>query len=83
MEDKKRMKNEIVYILCKLEQIFPPAFFASMVHVMIHLPKEAILLGQLVVDGCTQSKGNDIFIFNLSQCLQELLYNLIISAIPL
>jgi hypothetical protein len=34
----KQMKEDIVIILCKLEQIFPPAIFDIMVHVAIHLP---------------------------------------------
>jgi len=41
----KQMKDNIVIILCKLEQIFPPAFFDIMVHVSIHLPREAELTG--------------------------------------
>ncbi|BBH01633.1 hypothetical protein Prudu_011959, partial [Prunus dulcis] len=27
------------------EMIFPPAFFTSMIHVMVHLPEEALLAG--------------------------------------
>ncbi|XP_076884504.1 uncharacterized protein LOC143533696 [Bidens hawaiensis] len=33
------MKTGIVIILCKLEKIFPPAFFTIMVHLCVHLPK--------------------------------------------
>ena len=33
------------YILCKLERIFPPAFFDIMIHLLLHLPEEAILSG--------------------------------------
>jgi len=40
-----RMKTEIPVILCKLEKIFPPAFFDVMVHLAVHLPDEAILRG--------------------------------------
>lgn len=40
-----RLKEEIPIILCKLEKIFPPAFFDVMVHLAIHLPDEAILRG--------------------------------------
>jgi hypothetical protein len=40
-----RMKLEIVVILCKLEKIFPPAFFDVMVHLAVHLPAEALLRG--------------------------------------
>ena len=37
------MKDDIVMILCKLEMIFLPAFFDIMVHVAVHLPREAEL----------------------------------------
>ncbi|CAN6568194.1 unnamed protein product [Malus baccata var. baccata] len=37
------LPDNIVNVLCKFEQIFPPAFFTSMIHVMIHLPNEALL----------------------------------------
>jgi hypothetical protein len=40
-----RMKLEIIVILCKLEKIFPPAFFDVMVHLAVHLPAEALLRG--------------------------------------
>jgi hypothetical protein len=39
------MKDDIVVILCKLEKIFPPAFFDIMVHLAVHLPREAELVG--------------------------------------
>jgi hypothetical protein len=41
----KRLKDEIPLILCKLEKIFPPAFFDVMVHLCVHLPDEALLRG--------------------------------------
>jgi hypothetical protein len=40
-----RMKSEIPIVLCKLEKIFPPAFFDVMVHLTVHLADEAILRG--------------------------------------
>jgi len=40
-----QMKTEIPIILCKLEKMFPPAFFDVMVHLAVHLPDEAILRG--------------------------------------
>ena len=40
-----RLEKEIPVILCKLEQIFPPSFFDVMVHLAVHLPKEARLRG--------------------------------------
>ncbi|CAD6261468.1 unnamed protein product [Miscanthus lutarioriparius] len=39
------MKTEIPVILCKLEKIFPPAFFDVMVHLAVHLPDEAMVRG--------------------------------------
>ena len=39
------LKKEIPVILCKLEKIFPPAFFDVMMHLPIHLPEEALLRG--------------------------------------
>ena len=39
------LKKEIPVILCKLEKIFPPAFFDVMMHLHIHLPEEALLRG--------------------------------------
>ena len=41
----KRLEKEIPIILCKLEKIFPPSFFTVMVHLCVHLPKEAMLRG--------------------------------------
>ena len=43
--DLEKMIGDIITILCKLEMIFPPAFFDIMVHLALHLPKEAILGG--------------------------------------
>ncbi|KAI3450391.1 hypothetical protein Pfo_007056 [Paulownia fortunei] len=43
--DLNKMGEDIVFILCKMERIFPPAFFDIMVHLAVHLPREAILGG--------------------------------------
>ncbi|XP_042950146.1 uncharacterized protein LOC122282038 [Carya illinoinensis] len=40
-----QLQSDIVIILCKLEMIFPPSFFDVMIHLAIHLPREAILGG--------------------------------------
>ena len=40
-----KMKEDIVLILCKLEKIYPPAFFDVMVHLAKHLLDEALLRG--------------------------------------
>ena len=41
LEDLRHMENQTPVTLCKLERIFPPAFFDIMVHLPIHLPWEA------------------------------------------
>ena len=41
----KILEERGVLILCKLEKIFPPSFFDVMVHLVVHLPREAMLGG--------------------------------------
>ena len=41
----EEQEAKIVLILCKLERIFPPSFFDIMVHLLIHLPYEAKIVG--------------------------------------
>jgi len=41
----KGLKEKIPVIVCKLEKIFPPAFFDVMVHLAMHLPDETLLRG--------------------------------------
>ena len=45
VEEVEKMKSDMVVILCKLEMIFPPAFFDIMVHLPIHFPNEALFGG--------------------------------------
>ncbi|XP_052625734.1 uncharacterized protein LOC111902535 [Lactuca sativa] len=45
VEDMRKEKVDIIAILCKLELIYPPAFFDIMVHLLLHLPDEAIAGG--------------------------------------
>ena len=35
--DLNRLQSDIIILFCKLEQIFSPRFFISMVHVVVHL----------------------------------------------
>ncbi|CAM8910821.1 unnamed protein product [Rhodiola kirilowii] len=42
-DDVCQMKDDIAMILCKLEMIFPPAFFTIMVHLLIHLLDQVLL----------------------------------------
>ncbi|KAL5573640.1 hypothetical protein UlMin_023237 [Ulmus minor] len=43
--DMVKAQDQLVIILCKLERIFPPTFFDIMIHLVLHLPEEAILGG--------------------------------------
>ncbi|XP_060672435.1 uncharacterized protein LOC132803435 [Ziziphus jujuba] len=46
IKDELDMLQEgIILTLCKLERIFPPAFFDIMVHLAVHLPYEAKMAG--------------------------------------
>ncbi|XP_062113418.1 uncharacterized protein LOC133824536 [Humulus lupulus] len=45
VKDLKELEKGVVLTLCKLESIFPPAFFDVMIHLMVHLPLEAKLAG--------------------------------------
>ena len=45
--DMVEAQKQLVLILCKLERIFPPAFFDIMIHLVLHLPEEAILGGHV------------------------------------
>lgn len=44
-ENVYRLEQNIPILICKLEKIFPPGFFNSMQHLMMHLPYEARLGG--------------------------------------
>ncbi|KAL0448967.1 UNVERIFIED_CONTAM: hypothetical protein Slati_1453100 [Sesamum latifolium] len=52
------LENSVSIILCNLEKIFPPAFFDSMEHLIVHLPYEARVGGPVQYSGCTHSKGS-------------------------
>ncbi|CAM8999713.1 unnamed protein product [Rhodiola kirilowii] len=43
--DVIQLKEDIVFILCHFERIFPKGFFTIMVHLMIHLPDQILLKG--------------------------------------
>ncbi|KAL5537822.1 hypothetical protein UlMin_043515 [Ulmus minor] len=45
VSDMVEAQKQLVLILCKLERIFPLAFFDIMIHLVLHLPEEAILGG--------------------------------------
>ena len=45
IKDLDALQEGIVFTLCKLERIFPPAFFTIMIHLTFHLPQEARLAG--------------------------------------
>ena len=41
MLDLENLEKDIALTLCELEKIFPPSFFTVMVHLVMHLAKEA------------------------------------------
>ncbi|GJW70183.1 proton-dependent oligopeptide transporter family protein [Tanacetum coccineum] len=41
-DDMFKAQSNVVDILCNLELIYPPAFFDIMIHLLIHLPLEAL-----------------------------------------
>ncbi|GJS14731.1 hypothetical protein Tco_0409203 [Tanacetum coccineum] len=41
-DDMLKASVKVVEILCELERIYPPAFFDIMIHLVIHLPLEAL-----------------------------------------
>ena len=43
VSDLQKAQEDIKEIICKLEMIFPPAFFDIMIHLVLHLPEEVIL----------------------------------------
>ncbi|XP_062112702.1 uncharacterized protein LOC133823866 [Humulus lupulus] len=47
VKDLEELEKGVVLTLCKLESIFPPAFFDLMIHLMVHLPLEAKLGGPI------------------------------------
>jgi hypothetical protein len=45
IEKMKALEDSVPILLCKLEKIFPPGFFNSMQHLLLHLPYEARMGG--------------------------------------
>ncbi|XP_060968720.1 uncharacterized protein LOC133036222 [Cannabis sativa] len=45
VKDMEDAQNNLILSLCKMELIFPPAFFDIMIHLVLHFPEEAILGG--------------------------------------
>ncbi|GJY54340.1 F-box domain containing protein [Tanacetum coccineum] len=41
-DDMLKAQSKVVDILCNLELIYPPSFFNIMIHLVIHLPLEAL-----------------------------------------
>ncbi|KAG8501178.1 hypothetical protein CXB51_003312 [Gossypium anomalum] len=48
VEELEKVQDRAALTLCNLEKIFPPSFFTSMVHLVIHLPHEEILGGPVL-----------------------------------
>lgn len=55
--DLVQMEYQIELILCHLERIFPPSFFDVMMHLPIHLAREAKLAGPVPYRRCILLRG--------------------------
>ncbi|GJV91509.1 RNA-directed DNA polymerase, eukaryota [Tanacetum coccineum] len=53
VSDMLKAKEQLIRIMCTLEQIYPPAFFDIMIHLVIHLPEEAIQEGYVADEALT------------------------------
>nr|GEV82265.1 hypothetical protein [Tanacetum cinerariifolium] len=47
VDDMLKAQSKVIDILCNLELIYPPDFFDIMIHLVIHLPLEAISSGPI------------------------------------
>ena len=47
VDELNQLQNRVVLILCHMEMLFPPAFFIVMVHLMMHLVKDAKIGGSI------------------------------------
>ena len=47
ISDMQKLQSEIAEILSLLETIFPPSFFTINVHLMVHLPAQAMVAGPI------------------------------------
>nr|GEY81148.1 hypothetical protein [Tanacetum cinerariifolium] len=47
VDDMLKAQSKVIDILCNLELIYPPDFFDIMIHLVIHLPLEAIFGGPI------------------------------------
>ncbi|GJR70553.1 hypothetical protein Tco_0016618 [Tanacetum coccineum] len=47
VDDMLKAQSKVIDILCNLELIYPPAFFDIMIHLVIHLPLEAVFGGPI------------------------------------
>ncbi|XP_004298273.1 PREDICTED: uncharacterized protein LOC101301486 [Fragaria vesca subsp. vesca] len=50
--DVRSLQEDIVYIMCKLEKIFPPTFYNIIIHLMIHLLEQVLLTGPVQYTWC-------------------------------
>ena len=52
----EKLEKTAPELLCKLEKIFPPGFFLSMQHLILHFPSEARMGGACRTVGAIQSR---------------------------
>ena len=44
-ENLNQLESSVIVTLCQMDKVFPPGFFTSMVHVVVHLVRECRLGG--------------------------------------
>ncbi|KAL0325157.1 UNVERIFIED_CONTAM: hypothetical protein Sradi_5085000 [Sesamum radiatum] len=65
----QELEGSVVTILCNLKKIFPPIFFDSMEHLIVHLPYETHVGGLMEYRWMYQFERNDDLTMN-DNCIQ-------------
>ena len=72
LHNVEQLGNDIIEVLCKFKQIFPSAFFRSIIHIMIHLPDKVLLAGPVNYQWMYPIEMYLIIINTLVGCMYDL-----------
>ncbi|KAL0418956.1 UNVERIFIED_CONTAM: hypothetical protein Sradi_1309100, partial [Sesamum radiatum] len=67
--DLEYLEDQIALTLCKLERIFPPAFFDIVVHLPVHLVERYLYKLKQYVNNKAFPKGSMVEGYNIEECL--------------
>ena len=67
----RQLEANIPVLLCKMEKIFPPGFFNSMEHIMVHLPYQVRVGGPVTYT----------WMYGIERCTFQLLFFVIVVAV--